>query len=250
MSMETLKTSPHPAECPLRNPLTTQPKPCASCIGAHSPAQHWVASNHTLAKLLRRPLLRAIFDCAWGTLHWNAHYIASTRKPWKQPQQPGPMPLHFRVSYFTLSTAIAVLATFCFGIAVAQAHGATPAWQGGLAMLLIAGPGWGLQAMLALSVKGMQSLEYLSHLATVMWKGVLPLAVASAVAFVVGSLPAAWFIAAVTMSSLWMAIAHFRRVHALGHSQAWTLTWLLLLHATAWTALGYVPFAQSMLNWQ
>jgi hypothetical protein len=251
--METLDTKTHasPAQCPLAHPLTGNAKACASCVGTHSPAQSIVTHGGLPGKILRYSLPRAIYDCAWGTLHWNRQYMASPAKPWKQQAAPtGPMPLHFRISYFTMATVVSVVATFGFGMAIARSRPDLDLLQGGLAMLLMAGPGWILQALLALAVNGMRSMEYLSHLATVMWKGILPLAVVSLVAMVSGPLPAYFFLAAVLMSSLLMARDHFRRVNLLGLSQSWTLTWFLLLQLSAWGIAAFLPFVQPILNWQ
>ena len=123
-------------------------------------------------------------------------------------------------------------------------------WQGGLAMLIVAGPGWILQSMLYLAVKGLDSMDYLSHMATIMWKGTMPLAILALIVLVVGPLSPVFFAAAVLLSSMMMARAHYLRVHALGLSQTWTLTWFLLLQLTAWTAILYLPFVQPLINWK
>jgi hypothetical protein len=247
---ETQASAP-PAECPLRHPLTGNAQACASCTGTHSPAASIVADGGFAGKLLRYSLPRAIYDCAWGTLYWNRSFMASPGKPWKQQAAPaGPMPLHFRISYFTLATVVSLVATFGFGMAIARSRPDLDLLQGGLAMLLMAGPGWGLQALLAGAVHGMGAMDYLSHLATVMWKGVLPLAVVSLVAVVAGSLPGWWFLAAVVVSSMMMARGHFRRMNSMGRSQSWTLTWFLLLQLSAWGMVWAVPFVRGVLEWQ
>jgi hypothetical protein len=250
--METLikKSSAATAECPLRHPGTANPLACANCIGHESPAQKMIADRHWAAGLLQVSLFRAIYDCAWGTVHWNSPYIAPNSKPWKQAPLEGTMPLHFRISYFTMATVISVLATFVYGAAIARSRPDMDFWQGGFAMLLIAGPGWVLQAMLALTVKGKQSLDYLSHMTTIMWKGTMPLALLAAIVLIVGPLSPIYFAIAVGFSSLMMARAHYLRVHSLGLSQSWTLTWFLLLQISAWGMIGAFSYVQLILNWQ
>ncbi len=249
--MKTLSTpSTNPAaECPLSHPFTAHPKQCATCTGAHSPAADHIAAQHWLSGLLRFTLFRAMYDCAWGTIHWNGHFFASNSKPWKQTAVEGTMPMHFRISYFTMATVISVLATFAFGAAIARSKTDWVFWQGGLAMLIVAGPGWLLQALFALSARGNSSLDYLSHMATVMWKGTMPLAVTSLIVLVAGPMSATLFAATVLISSMMMARAHFLRVHSLGISQAWTLTWLLSLQITAWGAVAFLPFVQPLIYW-
>lgn len=247
--MKTLHTSPATAECPLSHPFTANPKSCATCTGAQSPAADKIASQHWLGGLLRFTLFRAMYDCAWGTIHWNRHFFASNSKPWKQTAVTGPMPFHFRISYFTMATVISVVATFAFGAAIARSKTDWVFWQGGLAMLIVAGPGWLMQSLLAIAAKGQNSMEYLSHMATVMWKGTLPLAATSLIVLVLGPVSASIFAVTVGFSSLMMARAHFLRVHSHGISQAWTLTWFLCLQITAWGAIAFLPFLQPLIHW-
>ena len=103
--------------------------------------------------------------------------------------------------------------------------------------------------LFALSARGNSSLDYLSHMATVMWKGTMPLAVTSLIVLVAGPMSATLFAATVLISSMMMARAHFLRVHSLGISQAWTLTWLLSLQITAWGAVAFLPFVQPLIYW-
>lgn len=203
-----------------------------------------------MSGILRYALPRAIFLCASGTLFWNGAFIASHRKPWLQNMPAGEMPLHFRISYFMLSTVIATLATLAFGWAIGWSHAGMGLWQGGWAMLAIAGPGWLAQGLLAFALRGKASLDYLSHMATVMWKGTLPLAAVALVSLVAGPLAPTWFALAVGLSATGMARAHFRRVQALDLTQSLTLSWFLILQITAWSAIRFLPFVQPILDWR
>ncbi|MFN8393654.1 MAG: hypothetical protein U0176_03170 [Bacteroidia bacterium] len=244
--MEAIKTAP---PTPLTASKAALPLLSAPSCPAEQHAQQLMSEGHTLSGILRFSLLRAIYLCASGTLHWNKAFIANDRKPWLQQHPDGEMPLHFRISYFCLSTVIATLATLAFGWAIGWSHPEMGIWQGGWAMLAIAGPGWLLQGCLAFAARGIHALDYLSHMATVMWKGTVPLALVALVSLVAGPLHPLWFAIAVGISATGMARSHFRRVNALQLSQSWTLAWFLILQITAWSAISLLPFVQPILHW-
>lgn len=245
-NMEAIKTS---SPAPFSPQKAALPLLSAPACPAQQHAQHLIDSGQAMSGILKFSLPRAIYLCASGTFHWNRAFMANDRKPWLQHHPDGEMPLHFRLSYFCLSTVIATLATLAFGWALGWSHPQMGIWQGGWAMLAIAGPGWLFQGLLAVAVRGNKALDYLSHLATVMWKGTLPLAFVALVSLAFGQLDPLWFAIAVCISAAGMARSHFRRVQASQLPQSWTLAWFLILQITAWSAISLLPFVQPIMTW-
>jgi hypothetical protein len=147
------------------------------------------------------------------------------------------MPFHFRLSYWTMSTVLAMLFTFLFGVSM---HTLVPEYSAidlGLGMLVIAGTGWLLNGAFVLLALHERKLDHLSHNFTIMWGGTVPLALASILLFFGLNWPILPILA-VAFSSIWMLGQHIQRTRELQLSLGWTLIWLLSLQCTAWTWLA------------
>lgn len=193
------------------------------------------AENQTWIKpLMKVWLFRAVAECALGTHYWNKSYIKLPLRNYEQRFDTSVMPFHFRLSYLTLTTVLASLVTFLFGAALSVIVPKYTWIEAGGAMLMIAGTGWLVQGLLAYSKIGTKKFEYLSHMATVMWLGVLPLLPAALLLILLPNPTVQIPLVAVAFSSLMMLRQHFVRMNALQASQVWTLSWLLALQSTAW----------------
>ena len=191
-------------------------------------------SRPWLKPFLKFGLIRSIAECAFGTFHWNKGYLKLPHKNYEQGIDTSEMPMHFRYSYLLLSTVIASIVTFLFGASLAVFFPEFSWLEGGGAMLMIAGTGWVLQTILATWQMGSKKFEYLSHMASIMWLGVLPLLPAALLLLFLRDPSPQIPMLAVGFSSLMMLRQHFIRLNSLQTSQVWTLSWLLSLQSTAW----------------
>lgn len=136
--------------------------------------------------------------------------------------------LAVRLCYILPAHLCAIIATILFGLAVRPLVPEVSSGAAVAGILLITGTGWALHTLFAAVFLPRSFIEYQSHLASVMWHGVLPL-------FPV-ILLAAWHIysvllvaVCVTASSVWMIFQHQRRARALCLSQWWTVLWYMFL---------------------
>lgn len=152
----------------------------------------------------------------------------------RAPDVPGRVRLHDSIP----AHLFAIIATVLFGLAVRPLVPEVSAENAVAGMLLITGTGWTLHLLLAAVLLPRLFVEYHAHLASIMWRGVLPLApviLLAAVSFysvvLVGVCVAA--------SSGWMIFQHIRRARALCLPQWWTVLWYACLTAGALFWLSY-----------
>ena len=229
--MDTSTLPNQQAACPLAQRSGSSLQGCdeiALLVQAAAEKQVW------LQQILRFSLFRAIAECAYGTFHWNGSYLRLPSKRFEKTIDTRKMPFHFRLSFLLFNTVFASFITFVFGASLTAFFPNYAAFEWGGIMLLVAGTGWLWQGLLATWQLGPKKQEYLSHLATIMSLGVLPLIPAALFNFFLPEPMPILTIGAVGFSSLMMLRQHYIRLNALQISQVWTLSWLICLQSTAW----------------
>lgn len=141
--------------------------------------------------------------------------------------------LKYRIIFMVFAVLISALITFLFGRSAAP-YVSVDQFSGGWQMLLIAGTGWIVQAVMVILLKRENKLEYLDHLSVVMIIGVLILLPG----IVLSSLTdyQYWLtpVISILLSSGIMLWQHLKRVDHIKASQVWTMSWFLALQLTAW----------------
>lgn len=138
--------------------------------------------------------------------------------------------LKYRVVFILFAILFSSLVSWWFGEIVAAYFGRN---GGGYQMLLIAGTGWALQILLAISILKHQRMDYIGHLSVIMIIGVLLLVPGNILSLITNYQYAIIPAISVCISSGVMLWQHSRRTAHLQLAQAWTLSWFLLLQATA-----------------
>lgn len=142
------------------------------------------------------------------------------------------VPLAVRLRYILPAHLYAIIATVLFGLAVRPLVPSVSSGAAVAGILLITGTGWTLHTLLAAIVLPRIFIEYEAHLASVMWRGVVPLF--PVILLAAWPIHSAFLVAVcVTASSAWMIFQHQRRTRALCLSQWWTVLWYTLLVAGA-----------------
>jgi predicted DCC family thiol-disulfide oxidoreductase YuxK len=137
----------------------------------------------------------------------------------------------YRQQFIGLAILVSVLITWLFGESVAKY---LPPTSFGLKMVLIAGTGWVVQMGIAsLYLKGQQRINYWGHLGVIMILGVLVLLPGIWLGNLTGHTSLLIPLTSVLLSSSLMLWQHQVRIKHLQLSQAWTLSWFLVLQSTA-----------------
>jgi hypothetical protein len=133
---------------------------------------------------------------------------------------------------------VAIAITMLFGAGLSAYFPSMPAATGAGQMLLIAGSGWAITAILALLLLGGKRFDYIHAMGDVKQTGVLALLPASvAMILLPASLPVWIPIASVALSSTLMVRKHIRLLRETGIPTWFNLVWFgsLWVSASAWT---------------
>ncbi|MBT1695944.1 hypothetical protein KK083_03590 [Fulvivirgaceae bacterium PWU4] len=200
--------------------------------GAEGLAYIFSSQYRLVDYLFRFPFMLKLFTFFYKTQAYNRYIIATPKSKFQCDCFPDRI-VKYRINYIVLTLLIAVLLTAIFGIALRNfAGGISPsaaAWQ----MILMAGTGWVVQMALALVVLRNKALDYIGHLGSIMVAGLLillPWILFHAITAIENIyLP----LMSVVISSAVMLCLHIHRVRHLELSQAWTVSWFLLLQSGA-----------------
>ena len=132
-----------------------------------------------------------------------------------------------------MTLLISVSLTVMFGISLKDFFSGISTLDAAAQILLMAGTGWLIQILLAGFLLKEKAIDYVGHLGSIMVAGLLTLIPWMLFHAITGIqnfyLPAV----SVLFSSIYMCYLHVHRIKYLELSQAWTISWFLLLQATA-----------------
>ncbi len=184
-----------------------------------------------------------LFTSFYKIQAYNRYIIARPKSDVKCDCLPDRI-VKYRVAYLALTISISILLTCLFGISLRNFFDAISPLEAAVQMLLIAGTGWVIQITFALLLLKGKALDYIGNLGSIMVVGLLILVPWLLFHSITGIdnriLPAI----SVLLSSCYMLYLHVRRANYLELSQAWTLSWFLLLQATAafWVYYFYIKY--------
>lgn len=174
-----------------------------------------------------------LFRVLYKTLAFNRYVVATPRSPGIACDCHPAAATRYQLGYIAITLLLAVCLTALFGVSVQRVLGVAPAAAAG-ELLLVAGTGWVVQALIAaLTLPRQQTLAYIGHLGTIMVLGLLVLVPAILFYFISGLLFYPLPALSVLASSGLMLWLHHHRAQYLGLSRRWTLQWFVLLQATA-----------------
>jgi predicted DCC family thiol-disulfide oxidoreductase YuxK len=190
------------------------------------------SSQYRMVELLFRikPVF-LLFNIFYKIQAYNRYIIATPKSRFKCDCFPDRV-VKYRIAYIAITWLVSVFLTAMFGASLHKLPGLTPG-EAAIQMLLIAGTGWVLQILFAAAILRGEALDYIGHLGSIMVAGLLIL-VPWIVFYAVTGVVTPWLPAiSVVLSSAGMLHLHISRVKHLGLSQAWTVSWFLLLQGTA-----------------
>jgi predicted DCC family thiol-disulfide oxidoreductase YuxK len=177
------------------------------------------------------PLFK-LFNFFYKTQAYNRYIIATPKSNFLCDCMPDRV-LKYRVSYIVLTLLTAVSLTAMFGVSLSGFfNGISPSAAAGQ-MLLMAGSGWVIQILLAVSLMREKALDYIGHLGSIMVVGLLILIPWMLFYAATGILNFYLPAASVMVSSAYMLYLHIQRIKYLELPQAWTVSWFLMLQSTA-----------------
>ena len=174
-----------------------------------------------------------LFNFVYKTQAYNRYIIATPKSKFKCDCFPDRV-LKYRISYIAMTLLISIFLTAMFGLSLRNFFTGISSPEAAIQMLLMAGSGWVLQILLALTMLKDKALDYIGHLSSIMVAGLLILVpwmlFYAASGILLPYLPGL----SVMISSVYMLYLHVNRVKYLEISQRWTLSWFLLLQTGAW----------------
>ncbi len=178
-----------------------------------------------------RPIFR-LFHFIYNTQAYNRYIIATPKSKFKCDCFPDRL-LKYRISYIVITLLVSVLLTTMFGLSLRRFFTGMPPVESAIQMLLMAGSGWVLQILLATTILRNKSLDYIGHLGSIMVAGLLILVPWMLFYAITGILVPYLPGFSVMISSAYMLYLHVQRTKHLEMSQAWTLSWFLLLQSAS-----------------
>ena len=199
--------------------------------GAEGVAYIFSTQSRLINFLLQFKPVFHLFNFFYRVQANNRYIIATPKSKFKCDCLPDKI-VRYRVSYIAMTVFLSVLLTMLFGISLAGLFSNLTAGEAAMQMLLMAGTGWVLQIILAITVLKEKALDYIGHLGSVMVAGLLILIPSMLLSFLGVQtilIPAI----SVLVSSSYMLYLHIGRIKYLELSQGWSISWFLFLQATA-----------------
>lgn len=191
------------------------------------------SSQYRIADFLLgfKPVFR-LFNFFYKTQAYNRYIIATPKSNFLCDCFPERV-VKYRVSYILLTVLTSIFLTAMFGISLKQFFPRITSSEAALQMLLMAGTGWVIQIGLAMLLMRKKALDYIGHLGSIMVVGLLILVPWMVLHALTGTLNMYLPAFSVLISSAFMLYLHVHRARHLQISQAWTISWFLLLQSTA-----------------
>lgn len=191
------------------------------------------SSQYKLVRFfLSFPPVFKFFNFLYKTQAYNRYITALPKSRFECDCFPDRV-VKYRISYLVCTFLISVCLTALFGVSLRKFFSGITAPEAAGQMLLMAGTGWVIQILIASALMKEKALDYLGHLGSIMVAGLLILTPWLLFYFITGvqrvELPAI----SVVISSAYMLYLHIGRVRYLALSQAWTISWFVLLQSTA-----------------
>ncbi|MCE7994582.1 MAG: DUF393 domain-containing protein [Roseivirga sp.] len=183
--------------------------------------------------------LFALLNFVYHTISYNRYFIFPRKSRFACDCDP-PFVMKYFQRWIVMGILLAIGVSALFGVAVAGLFH-KPVLEMAGEMILIVGAGWGLQLLLSgLLMTREQKRDYWRHLVLIMVVGVLVLLPGMLLFWLPTGMFSAVAISSVVVSSVVMALMHFRRVKHMGLSQGWTVSWFLSLQAFAiWLSIHF-----------
>jgi predicted DCC family thiol-disulfide oxidoreductase YuxK len=182
--------------------------------------------------LFRSAAFKRFFTFLYRILTHNRYIIALPKSQFHCDCFPDRV-VKFRVSYIAITLMISIILTGMFGMSLNGFFPRLFSFEAAGQILLIAGTGWVIQMGLAGFMMRDKALDYIGHLGSIMVVGLLIL-VPWMLFYAITGISNPYIPAlSVLLSSAYMLYLHVHRVRYLELSQTWTITWFLLLQATA-----------------
>jgi predicted DCC family thiol-disulfide oxidoreductase YuxK len=178
-----------------------------------------------------KPIFK-LFNFLYKISAYNRYIIATPKSKFKCDCFPDRV-VKYRISYIVMTLLISVFLTGMFGISFRNFFDGMSTLEASKQMLLMAGTGWVLQILLAITILKDKALDYIGHLGSIMVAGLLILVPWMLFYAVSGILDPYLPALSVIISSACMLYLHINRVRYLELSQGWTVSWFLLLQSTA-----------------
>lgn len=172
-----------------------------------------------------------IFEFLYNLQANNRYIIALPKSKYDCDCLPKPI-LIYRLSYILLCITVATLITFLFGVSIAGKILDPSYVTAGSQMVLIAGTGWLIQILIAVSFLKEKILDYLGHLAGIMVIGVIVLIPCLAFNLLFGT-SIIYTVFCIFLSSLTMLHFHRVRTKYLRITSLYTVTWFFALQSSA-----------------
>jgi len=214
--------------------------------GAEGVAYIFASQYKCVEYLLRFKPFYKLFTFLYNTQAHNRYIIALPKSKFECDCFPDKV-VKFRLAYIVLTVLISILVTALLGISLATFFNGLSRSQAAFEMILIAGTGWMIQMITASLFMKDKKLDYLGHLGSIMVVGLLvllPWMLFQAMFHVSNPI---FPILNILFSSGMMLWLHYERVKYLQLSQAWTISWFLLLQLTAACWIYYFHFKLNRL---
>lgn len=208
--------------------------------GAEGVAYIFSSQYKVVDFLLRfKPLFR-FFNFLYKILSYNRYIIATPKSAFQCDCFPDRI-VKYRISYITIAVLVGIILTALFGISLKNFANISST-EAAIQMLLMAGTGWVVQIGLAIIALRDKALDYIGHLGSIMVVGLVILVPSMLFSSLTGILTP-WVPAiSVMISTAYMLYLHINRARHLELSQRWTISWFVLVQATAlfWIYFFYV----------
>lgn len=200
--------------------------------GAEGVAYIFSSQYRLVDFLLRFKPVFILFNFLYKTQAYNRYIMAVPKSNFKCDCFPDRV-INYGISYIVITLIISIFMTALFGISLKNFFNDISGYEAATQMLLMAGTGWVLQISLATILLKDKALDYVGHLGSIMVVGLLILVPWMLFYAFTGILNPYIPAVSVIASSACKLYLHMNRVKYLELSQRWTITWFMILHASA-----------------
>lgn len=137
---------------------------------------------------------------------------------------------------------VAIAVTMLFGAGLSQYFSGMEMLAGAGKMMLIAGTGWAVTALLALGILGARRFDYIHAMGDVKQTGIMAILPVTVLLLVAGPVHVLFPVLSVVLSSGLMLTKHIRLMRTIQVPAWWTIIWFASLQVTAglWVAFFFL----------
>jgi predicted DCC family thiol-disulfide oxidoreductase YuxK len=180
--------------------------------------------------LFRFPFVFRLFAFLYKIQAYNRYIIATPKSNYKCDCLPDRV-VRYRLSYIVITCLASLFLIATLGASVGDLFDVSSI-EAAASVVSILGLAWTVQIILAILFMRRDALDYVGHLNSIIFAGLLIMVPWMLFYFITGVFTVYLLVISTLISIAYMIHLHVHRIQYLEQSQWWTVSWIVLMHAS------------------